>query len=131
MSCCRGRARTNVNSGRTDAPACKILEQGGANLRFWVMNVQGTHKLCIRSDRGDYVDVVSFISMHQCNGPTAQLVVSNLNRVISAMAKSPGAFRSNNSTGVSLVKLLRTADTVLGSGRPANARRLHPFSARK
>ena len=100
-------------------------------MRFWTMNVQGSYGLYIRGEKGNFVDVAQFISTYQCNGSVARTVVSNLGRVLMAMNKNPGPFRDNAATGVSLVKLLRTADSVLAPGRSPDGRKLHPFAPRR
>jgi hypothetical protein len=129
MGCCRGHAKpAPVQNGR---PPCKILEQGGANVRFWTMNVQGRYGLYMRGEKGNFVDVAQFISNYGCNGPVARTVVNNLNRVLQAMNKNPGPFRDKAATGVSLVQILRTADTVLSPGRSPDGRKLHPFAPRR
>jgi hypothetical protein len=129
MSCCRGRAKpAPAQNGK---PPCKILEQGGANMRFWAMNVQGRYGLYMRGETGSFVDVANFITTYSCDGPVARTVANNLGRVLLAMNKNPGPFRDQAATGVSLVKLLRTADAVLNPGRSPDGRQLHPFAPRR
>jgi hypothetical protein len=105
-----------------------MLEQGGANLRFWVMNIQGSYRLHIRDVQGRFVDAVAFITSNRCSGSVASMTIKNINRVTEAANKNPGAFKQEVN-GISLVKLLRTADVVLSTGS-SNARRLHPFPRR-
>jgi len=130
MGCCRGR-RTSSNRINTGSAPCKMLEQGGANLRFWPMNVGRGFNLFIRSDKGDLVEAGSFIGGHNCNGPTARMISSYLNRVLQAVTRNPGAFRKYGSTGVTLNQMLRIADAVLKDGSATtNGRKVRSFPAR-
>jgi len=58
------------------------------------------------------------------------MLMRNVERVVSAANKNPGVFRQQATNGISLVKLLRTADTVLSAGSSTNGRRVHPFPSR-
>jgi hypothetical protein len=129
MGCCRGR-RFSGNQADTGSAPCKMLEQGGANLRFWPMNVNGSFGVFIKSDRGDLVEASAFIGSHSCNGPTARMIRSYLNRVLQALTRNAGAFRKFGSTGVTLNQMLRIADAVLKDGSASNGRKVRPFSTR-
>lgn len=130
MKCCRGRP-SRANRADVGSAPCKMLEQGGANLRFWPMNVKGNFGIYIRSDQGELVEAGSFIGSHNCNGPTARMISSYLNRVLQALSRNAGAFRKYGSTGVTLNQMLRIADAILKDGSANNnARKVRPFSAR-
>lgn len=128
MGCC-GRRRQTAAPQNVPAP-CKTLEQGGAGLKLWPKNIGGTYQLLVQDPgTGSFVEVVSYLHRHNCVGALSRMIVSNLQSVLSALNTNPTAFTKNNPTGLSLVQLLSTADTVLKSGR-SHGRRLHPFARR-
>lgn len=128
MGCC-GRRRRATAPQNVPAP-CKILEQGGAGLKLWPKNVGGTYQLLVQDPgSGSFMEVTSYLRTYGCNGPVSRMVVSNLQRVLSALNTNPVAFTKNNPTGLSLVQLLRTADAVTRTGSN-NDRRVHPFARR-
>lgn len=109
---------------------CKILEQGGAGLKLWPKNVGGAYQLMMLDpDTKQFTSVETYLFAHGCKGAVAKMLLSNIARVTTAINKSPTAFtKGSPSSGISLVQLLRTADTVTRTGR-RNAR-VHPFSSR-
>lgn len=128
MSCCRGRS-SGIRTAPADAGPCKVIEQGGAGLRFWLLSVQGSYQLCIRTPEGSLVNVETFLSSYRCSGPAARVVRNSLSKVLNATSKNPGAFLRHAASGVSLVQLLRTADSVL-AGSAQNGKKLPAFTNR-
>lgn len=96
-----------------DPTPCKELEQLGASLLVWVMNVKGSFKLVIKRSTGEYITVDSFLLAYGCGGPTAQLLRSQLGRVITAASRQPSAFQRFSTSGASLNQVFRTSDEVL------------------
>ncbi len=127
MSCCRKRPM--AQSVQNTTGPCKKLEQGGANLRFWVKNVGGTHKLFLRGEDGNLVEVLSYMGAYGCDGPVSRMIERNLPRVISALQGKPAVFLRRGTSGISLTELLQTADAALKTGRASNGR-VHPFARR-
>lgn len=109
-SCCRGRGRTVYAEG--DPTACRELENAGSGLQVWVMNIRGSYQVVIKRPSGEFVTVSSFLAAYRCAGPTASLLRSNLDRIVSATAKNPAAMQRFASTGISIVQLLRAVDAV-------------------
>lgn len=126
-SCCRN-ARRQVYAP-TDSTPCKEIEQGGAGLSIWIMNIRGMHRAVMRRASGEFVTVESFLAAYACRGPTASMLRTNLDRISAAANKDPAAFQRFASTGASLVQLLKTADTVLKAGSKPNER-LQPHTRR-
>jgi hypothetical protein len=95
------------------------------------MNVGGKFGVFIRPTGNELVEVISFLSGYQCNGPTARMIKSYYNRVMRALSRNSGAFRKYGSSGVTLNQMLRIADAVLNDGSATkNDRKVSPFSAR-
>ncbi len=129
MGCCRGSKRKRSPAQNTPAP-CKIVEQGGASLKLWPANVHGMYQLLVYdSEVNGHVDVQALLAQYNCTGPVATMIKSHIARVMTAINKNPAPFIKHGSAGTSLVKLLRTADAVLG-GNQRNGHRVHPFAPR-
>lgn len=121
-SCCRPRRQVYAPS---DPTPCKEIEQGGAGLPLWIMNIRGIYRAVIRRASGEFVTVESFLSAYSCHGPTAGMIRSNIDRISAAANKDPAAFQRFASTGASLVQLLRITDAVLKPGSTQHER-VHP-----
>lgn len=128
MGCCRKRPM--AQSVQNTTGPCKKIEQGGASLRFWIKNIDGQHKLYLRGDDGKFIEVTSYLSVYNCDGPVTRMIANNLSRIIIALRSRPSSFLRRGSAGISLTELLQAADEDRKSRRPTNARRVHPFSRR-
>jgi hypothetical protein len=110
-SCCRARGRAVYAEG--DPTACRELENSGAALQIWVMNIRGSYQVVLKRPSGEFVTASSFLAAYGCRGPTASLLQSNMDRVISAATKNPAALQRFVSSGTSIVQLLKVVDGVL------------------
>jgi len=126
MGCCRGNRRPQplVN----ERAPCKAVEQGGAGLKFWVTGGSGGPVLVVNlgQDGGRY-EILSYLQSNGCDGSTARTVKANINHILSAVRVDSAAFK-RHANGVSLVKLLRIADSVSKNQRrpPSAALRSNP-----
>lgn len=77
------------------------------------MNVRGTYQVVLKRTSGEFVTVASFLASYGCNGPTASLLRSNLDRVTAAAAKNPSAIQKFASSGTSLVQLFKAVDGIV------------------
>ena len=125
--CCRTRRQVYASS---DPTPCKEIEQGGAGLSVWVLNIRGTYRAVVRRASGEFVTVESFLSAYGCQGPTASTLRANLSRITAAANRDPAAFQRFASTGASLVQLFRVTDSVLKTGSTQNERTLPPHTRR-
>jgi hypothetical protein len=122
-ACCR---KPRPVYSPADPTPCKEIEQGGAGLTVWIMNIRGTYRAVIRRASGDFVTAESFLDAYGCRGPTASALRSNLARVSSAANSNPAAFQRYAAAGSSLVQLLKTADEVIRTGRQQNGNTVRP-----
>ena len=125
MGCCRGKRRA-LTETYGSAP-CKSIEQGGAGLKLLVATNGGIPLLLVRgSSPGDKYDIISYVSMHKCTGPTARNILLHSGRIIQAMRTDIAPFRKYVN-GASIVTLLKTADAVLKDTRSRRNDRPNPF----
>jgi len=126
MGCCRPGSR-RVADGASSSGPCKSVEQGGAGLKLLVATDGGVPMLLLRgTSPGDRYELLSYLTMHRCTGPTARSIRIHTDRVLQAMRKNIVPFRKYTN-GASLVTLLKTADAVLKDTRSSQDARNRPF----
>lgn len=110
MGCC-GRPRHRSVYNQNDPTPCKVLEQGGASLRLWILSTSAGHRVVIKSS-GSMIELSSFLGTYGCSGPTARMLQNNLARISAAVNNDPATFKRYSGKGVSMVQLLKLVDAV-------------------
>jgi len=106
--CCCGRGRPSRVAG--GPPVCKALEESGSSFLVWPIRTGSGLHLAVKLPVGKQikqVDLFSFLTSVNCNGPTATWLKREISFIQNAVQKKEELFYGYTSSGISVNKLVQ------------------------